>query len=207
MKIIGVTGNYPDSEYNISTANTFLNKGVSIYAVPDTALLRNGNPFFIPEYAPRCTMQVHLVARICRLGRYISPRFAHRYYDALTVGIAFTAQDLFEQLRAAGAPWDISKGFDGAAAVGTFKEIDEKDRRTARPYLRMEIDKNTELEVKTENMINSIENLISCVSKFYMLRQGDLIFTGSPGVSAVARIDTHVDAFLNEERLLSFNIK
>lgn len=207
MKIIGVAGNYPDAEYNISATNTFLNKGIVVYAVPDTALLRNGNPFFIPDYAPRCTMEVHLVARICRLGRYISPRFAHRYYDALTVGIAFTAQDLFEQLRSAGAPWDISKGFDGAAAVGTFKEMDEKDRQTASPHLRLEIDKNTELEVKTEYMINSIENLIAGISEFYTLRQGDLIFTGSPAISAVARIDTHVDAFFNEERLLSFNIK
>lgn len=207
MKIIGVIGNYSDSEYNIWTADTFLNKGITIYTVPDTALLRNGNPFFIPDYAPRCVMEVQLVARICRLGRYISPRFAYRYYDALTVGVAFTALDLFEQLRASGAPWDISKGFDGAAAVGTFKEVDEKDRLATRPHLRLDIDRNTELEVNTENMMNSIENLIAEISKFYTLRQGDLIFTGSTGISSVARMNTHVDAFLDGECLLSFNIK
>ena len=122
MKIIAVGMNY--AEHNKEFNNTLLSpKEPVIFMKPDSAILKDGKPFFIPDFTQRLDYETELVVRICRLGKHIAPRFAHRYYDAVTVGIDFTARDLQNGFRTQGLPWELSKGFDDSAVLGEFVPV------------------------------------------------------------------------------------
>jgi 2-keto-4-pentenoate hydratase/2-oxohepta-3-ene-1,7-dioic acid hydratase in catechol pathway len=121
MKIIAVGMNY--ALHNKELGNTLVNKEPVIFLKPDSALLKDGKPFFIPDFSERVEYETELVVRICRLGKNIAPRYAYRYYDAVTVGIDFTARDLQSRFRANGLPWELCKGFDSSAAIGDFVPI------------------------------------------------------------------------------------
>ena len=118
MKIIAVGMNY--ALHNKELGHTHENKEPVIFLKPDSAILKDGKPFFIPDFSNEVHYETEVVVRICRLGKNIAPRFAHRYYDAVTVGIDFTARDLQRKFREAGNPWELCKGFDNSAAIGTF---------------------------------------------------------------------------------------
>ena len=174
--------------------------------LPDSALLRERRPMFVPPFAERCSVQTHLAVRICRLGRCVSPRFAHRYYDAVTVGIDFTARDLQNKLRAEGKPWEISKGFDNSAVIGDFVSVSRfKDVQNLDFYL--DIDGNKVQHGNTSDMIFKIDELIAYISQFYTLKIGDLLYTGTPvGVGPVS-IGQHLEGYLEGEKLLDFYIR
>ena len=144
--------------------------------------------------------------RICRLGKNIAPRFAHRYYDAVTVGIDFTARDLQQKLRAEGKPWEISKGFDNSAVIGDFVSVDRfKDVQNLDFHLT--IDGNKVQEGNTRDMIFKIDELIAYISQFYTLKIGDLLYTGTPvGVGPVS-IGQHLEGYLEGEKLLDFYVR
>ena len=124
MKIIAIGMNY--AEHNKELNNTLLPEKPVIFMKPDSAILKDGKPFFIPEFTNRVDYETELVVRICRLGKHIAPRFAHRYYDAVTVGIDFTARDLQNDFRSKGLPWELCKGFDDSAVLGTFVPMDKE---------------------------------------------------------------------------------
>ena len=147
-----------------------------------------------------------MVVRICRLGKNIAPRFAHRYYDALTVGIDFTARDLQEKLRREGKPWEISKGFDNSAVVGDFIPVSRfKDVQNLDFHLN--IDGNKVQSGNTKDMIFMIDDLIAYISQFYTLKIGDLLFTGTPvGVGPVS-IGQQLEGYLENEKLLDFYVR
>jgi 2-keto-4-pentenoate hydratase/2-oxohepta-3-ene-1,7-dioic acid hydratase in catechol pathway len=232
MKIFGIGMNYRDHAIELEqSAPSILAREEGIYDEPvvftkcDSALITRGRPFFIPDYTKECEYETELVVRICRMGRSISERFAHRYYDAVTVGIDFTARDLQRRLRSQGLPWDIAKGFDGSAVIGEFRDFTnnkeallegaaQKDENhiVSQKLLEgvefhLDINGKTVQQGNSANMINSVDHIVSYVSQFFTLKTGDLIFTGTPiGVGQVY-IDDHLEGWMNGEKVLDFNVK
>ena len=215
MKLIVLYNNYPATALN--------EEALDVYTLPDTALLKDGKPFFIPDFANPCTIQGHLVVRICRLGRSISERFAHRYYDAVTVGATFTAENLRQELAEAQRPWDLAVGFDGAAAIGKMIPLYAPKQQT---QTEDEVGVNLHfkplpgdikfsilngetkiVEGVSTMMRNHIDKVIAQVSKHYTLRQGDLIFTGSPTLPQTVGINDKIMGYLGSEKVLQFNVK
>ncbi len=177
-----------------------------VFTKAESALLSDGKPFFIPDFTQRCDHECELVVRISRLGRSIPQRFAHRYYDAVTVGVDFTARDLQQQLRQRGLPWDICKGFDGSAAVGHFVPLSEvgdiQDLTFSLCRNGQEVQRG-----HTADMNYGVDELVSYISLFFTLKTGDLIFTGTPSGVGPVSIDDHIDGYLQGQHLLSFNVK
>ena len=177
-----------------------------IFMKADSALLKDHKPFFVPDHLGRIEYEGELVLRICRLGKSIPRRFAHRYYDAATVGIDFTARDLQNKLRAEGLPWELSKSFDGAAAIGEWVSADKfRDLQ----ILSFRLDKNgkTVQQALTSDMLFKIDDLIAYISQFFTLKTGDLLFTGTPaGVGEVA-VDDHLEGYIEDRKVLDFRCK
>ena len=133
MKIIAVGMNY--AQHNKELGHTQENSEPVIFMKPDSAILKDGKPFFVPDFSHEVHYETEVVVRICRLGKNIAPRFAHRYYDAVTVGIDFTARDLQRKFREAGNPWELCKGFDNSAAIGTFISLEQaQQEEKTNPY-------------------------------------------------------------------------
>ncbi len=178
-----------------------------IFTKADSALLTNGHPFFIPDFTHRCDYETELVVRISRLGRSIAPRFAHRYYDAVTVGIDFTARDLQKELRAKGHPWELCKGFDGSAVVGRFISKEALGRDIQDLHFHLDINGEKVQEGHTADMLRPVDELVSFISRFFTLKTGDLIYTGTPVGVGPVHIDDHLCGWLEDEKVLEFNVK
>jgi 2-keto-4-pentenoate hydratase/2-oxohepta-3-ene-1,7-dioic acid hydratase in catechol pathway len=204
MKIIAVGKNYADHALEFD-GTVERPSAPMIFMKPDSAILKNGKPFFVPDFLGRVEYEAEIVVRISNLGKNIPTRFAHRYYDAVTVGIDFTARDWQRQLIAEGAPWELSKGFDGAATLGEFVSTEGLDVNNL--SFRLDIDGKTVQSSNSSNMLFSIDEIVNYVSKYCTLRTGDLIFTGTPaGVGPVA-IDNHLQGYLQGEKVLDFYIR
>ena len=205
MKIFAVGWNYLNHNKEMNRA--LLPKEPVLFMKPDTALLKDGKPFFLPPFSERIEYETELVVRISRLGKNIAPRFAHRYYDAVTVGIDFTARDLQARLRAEGSPWEISKGFDGSAVVGDFIPVDEVAGNLQDLHFSLRLDGKEVQRGHTADMIFPVDEMIAYISRFYTLRMGDLLFTGTPeGVGPVA-IGNRLQGYLGERQLLDFHVR
>lgn len=205
MKIFAIGMNYP--AHNKEQVATLLNSGEPVlYTKPDSSLLKNRKPFFLPDELGRVEAQAELVVRVNRLGKGIPARFAHRYYDAFTVGINFVATDLLRRLRAEGLPWERAVGFDGAAVIGDWVE---KDRLPAPDDLcfALEINGQRVQEGRTAEMFHHVDALIANISRYTTLRTGDILFTGSPLPAAAVAIDDRVEGFLQETKVVQFNVK
>ncbi len=203
MKIICVGLNYARHAEELRMKQ---NADPLIFMKPDTALLRPGVPFFVPDWAERFDYELELIFRISRLGRYIDERFAHRYYDAVGLGIDFTARDLQEKLVEAGQPWEICKSFDQSAAISDFVDKNKVDDIG---NLNFRLLQNGEEKQRGNSceMIHSIDKIIAYVSRFFTLRIGDIIFTGTPpGVGGV-NIGDRLEGYLGDEKLLDIKIK
>ena len=208
MKIFGIGMNY--AQHNKELGETLLTEKRSrpvVFTKADSSLLNNGKPFFIPDFTTRCDYETELVVRICRLGRSISQRFAHRYYDAVTVGIDFTARDLQRELRDGGLPWDLCKGFDGSAAVGRFVEVAQMERPVQDLHFSLDINGQTVQRGHTADMLYTVDELVAYISQFFTLKMGDLIFTGTPVGVGPVHIDDHLEGYLEGEKVLEFNVK
>ena len=204
MKIFAIGLNY--ASHNKEMKRTFESKEPVLFMKPDTALLKNGNPFFMPDFSKEIHYETELVVKINRLGKNIDERFAHRYYDEITLGIDFTARDLQRKQKELGLPWEIAKSFDQSAAVGTFMS---KEAVADIQHLNFHLDINHQRvqQGNTMDMIYTVDRIISYISQFFTLKIGDLIFTGTPaGIGPVA-IDDHLQGFIEEEKLLDFWVK
>ncbi|KAA5435081.1 fumarylacetoacetate hydrolase family protein, partial [Bacteroides cellulosilyticus] len=155
MKIIAVGMNY--ALHNKELGHTLVNKEPVIFMKPDSAILKHGKPFFIPDFSDEVHYETEVVVRICRLGKNIAPRFANRYYDAVTVGIDFTARDLQRKFREAGNPWELCKGFDHSAAIGTFVPLEQAGGDLQRLDFRLEIDGKEVQHGNTSDMLFKVE--------------------------------------------------
>ena len=184
-----------------------------IFTKADSALLKDHKPFFIPDWSSRVDYEAELVVRICRLGKGIPVRFAHRYYDAMTVGIDFTARDLQEKARQKGLPWTICKGFDGSAVIGEWVEVEaigekEEGRDEKSGYhFHLDLNGQTVQQGNTVDMLYSIDELIAYISQFFTLKTGDLLFTGTPAGVGPVSIDDHLEGWLEDRKVLDFHCK
>lgn len=204
MKILAVGWNY--RLHNVEMGREEHPAAPTVFMKPETALLKDGKPFFLPHFSERIEHEVEVAVRICRLGKNIAPRFAYRYYDAFTVGVDFTARDLQARLREQGAPWEIAKAFDGSAALGTWVDKDTLPLEEGIPF-SLQINGTTVQSGNTRDMICSIDEIIAYVSRFFTLKMGDIIYTGTPqGVGAV-HINDHITGYLDDNKVLEFNVK
>lgn len=177
-----------------------------IFTKADSALLKDGKPFFVPEELGRVDYETELVVRICRLGKSIPERFAHRYYDAVTVGIDFTARDLQRKLRDEGKPWELCKGFDGSAAIGEWIDVD-KFRDIQAIHFHLDINGQTVQEGCSSDMLFKVDELVAYISRWFTLKTGDLIYTGTPVGVGPVNINDHLTGWIEDRKVLDFNVK
>lgn len=205
MKIFGIGMNYIQHNKELDGA-LYKTEAPVLFTKADSSLLKSGKPFFVPDFMGRIDYEAELVIRICRLGKNIPQRFAHRYYDAVTVGIDFTARDVQQQLREKGLPWDLSKSFDGAAAIGEWVG---KDKFLDVQALRFHLDINghTVQEGCTADMVFGIDEIVAYISQNFTLKTGDVIFTGTPAGVGPVHIDDHLEGYVEERKVLEFNCK
>lgn len=221
MKIFAVGMNYAQHNKEIKTA--LLQQGVNsadddrqrepvIFTKADSALLKDGKPFFVPDFMGRIDYETEVVVRICRLGKSIDEKFAHRYYDAVTLGIDFTARDMQKRLREEGQPWEIAKGFDGSAVIGEWIEkeklysperVGESEGIQALRF-RMEMNGELRQEGCTGDMLCSVDRLIAYISQYFTLKTGDLLFTGTPVGVGPVKPDDHIIGWLEGRKVLDF---
>jgi 2-keto-4-pentenoate hydratase/2-oxohepta-3-ene-1,7-dioic acid hydratase in catechol pathway len=204
MKIIAVGKNYRDHAIEFDGSNEKPAVPI-IFMKPDSAIIKNGKHFYVPDFMGRIDYEAEIVVRINKLGKSIPARFAHRYYDAITVGIDFTARDWQRELIAAGEPWDMSKGFDGSAVLGDFRPVEGYDINNVDFSLTI----NDEVVQKgnTSQMFFAVDEIIAYVSRFCTLKTGDLIFTGTPAGSGPATIGTHLKGYIGEDKVLDFHVR
>ncbi len=202
MKIICIGRNY--AEHAKELGNEIPENPV-IFMKPDTAILKKGSDFYIPEFSDDVHYELEVVLKISKGGKYIQEEKASNYFEEIGLGIDFTARDLQSQLKAKGLPWELAKGFDGSAVVSEFHKKSNFDMKN----LNFSLIKNKEKvqDGNTSMMIFSPEKIIAFVSQYFTLKTGDLIFTGTPqGVGKVAENDI-LQAFLEEQKVLDLRIQ
>lgn len=207
MKIICVGLNYKSHNDEMKRAEASIPSEPVLFLKPDSSLLKKDEPFFIPDFSTNIEHEVEVVVRINKVGKNIATRFAHRYYDQITIGIDMTARDIQAKLKAKGLPWEISKSFDNSAIVGQF--VDKNQLSKAIDQLDFELKKN-DIEVQkgnTSQMIHSIDTLIAYASQYFTLKIGDLLFTGTPAGVGRINIDDHLEAYLDNHKLLDLYIR
>ena len=203
MKIICIGRNY--AKHIEELKNERPNEPV-IFMKPDSAILLKQHPFVIPEFSNDIHHEIELIVKINKVGKYIDTKFAHKYYDEISVGIDFTARDLQNDLKAKGLPWEKAKSFDGSAVIGEFLP---KSQFNSLENITFELTNNSKTVQKgnASYMLWKIDELISYVSQYFTLKIGDIIFTGTPeGVSAVKTEDV-LEGFLEGHKLFSIQIK
>ncbi|PZX50286.1 2-keto-4-pentenoate hydratase/2-oxohepta-3-ene-1,7-dioic acid hydratase in catechol pathway [Algoriphagus ratkowskyi] len=177
-----------------------------VFLKPDTALLKDGAPFFYPDFSKNIHHEAELVLKISKQGKCIEKKFAHRYFDEIGMGIDFTARDLQDQCKAKGLPWEIAKGFNGASPIGGFKAVDDfEDLKNIDFHLT--INGETRQKGNTSLMLFDFGTIIEYVSRFFMLKKGDLIYTGTPAGVGPVQIGDQLKGFIGTEKLLDFEVK
>ena len=203
MKIFAVGMNY--ASHNKELNHTFEITEPVIFMKSDSAL-KDGKPFFYPDFSSEIHYETEIVIKICRLGKNIAERFAYRYYDEMTVGIDFTARDLQARLREQRLSWELCKAFDNSAAIGKFLPVAGLgDLNQLSFYL--DINGQTVQQGNTQHMIFSFEKIIAYVSRFFTLRTGDLIYTGTPEGIGPVKVGDHLQGYLGGRLVLDFYVR
>jgi len=203
MKIIAIGRNYIEHAKELN--NPIPEKPV-IFLKPDTALLKDNRDFYYPDFSKNIHYEVEIVLRVCKEGKHIGAKFAHNYYDAIGLGIDFTARDIQQHHKEKGLPWELAKAFDGSASVS---DLLPKTAYNDVYALDFRLDKNGETVQRgnTGDLIFSFEDILVFVSQYITLRKGDLIFTGTPaGVGPVA-IGDYLEGFIGDQRMFHFHVK
>jgi 2-keto-4-pentenoate hydratase/2-oxohepta-3-ene-1,7-dioic acid hydratase in catechol pathway len=203
MKIICIGLNY--RKHALEMGRPFPEDPV-VFLKPDSAILRNNKPFFLPDFSNDIQYEIEVVVKITKLGKGIEPRFAQRYYDEITLGIDVTARDIQSRMSKAQLPWELSKCFDGAAPVGRFVPVSSVKNMDDLNF-RLDINGKTVQQGNTSDMIFSVNEIISFVSRYFTLKTGDLIFTGTPPGVGPLHKDDHLEGFLEDKLLIDFKIK
>ena len=204
MKIIAVGKNY--REHALEFDGTGEKPAVPIiFMKPDSAIIKNGKHFYVPDFLGQIDYEAEIVVRINKLGKSIPARFAHRYYDAITVGIDFTARDMQRRLIAAGEPWDMSKGFDGSAVLGEFRPVEQYDINNI--DFSLTINDEVVQSASSSQMLFPVDEVIAYVSRFCTLKTGDLIFTGTPAGAGPVQIGTHLKGYIGDDKVLDFHVR
>jgi 2-keto-4-pentenoate hydratase/2-oxohepta-3-ene-1,7-dioic acid hydratase in catechol pathway len=205
MKIICVGRNYAE---HAAELNNPIPTSPLLFMKPATAVLRDGKPFYYPDFSKDIHHEIEIVVKISKSGKHIEPKFAHKYYQEISVGIDFTARDLQEECKKKGQPWEIAKAFDHSAVLGEFLPLAEAERDEAGNFAFSLLKNDVVVQSGSSgDMITGIDGLIAYASKFFTLQVGDLLFTGTPkGVSAV-QIGDQLTGLLGSKVLLQCSIK
>ncbi|ARS37835.1 fumarylacetoacetate hydrolase family protein [Pontibacter actiniarum] len=203
MKILAIGRNY--AEHIAELKNEVPDEPV-IFFKPDTAVLRNNEPFYYPEYSNDVHYEVELLLRIGREGKNIEKKFAHKYYDAIGLGIDFTARDLQAKAKAKGLPWTLAKGFNGSAPVSEFLPLaDFPDLQNI--GFRLEVNGETKQRGNSGMMLYDFDDIIAYISKFITLKKGDIIYTGTPEGVGPVKIGDRLEGYVEDKKLLNFEVK
>ena len=203
MKIICVGRNYTD---HIKELDNKKPKDPVLFLKPQTAIINKGQPFFIPSFSEEIHYELEVIIKINRLGRFIEKKFSHKYYDKIGLGIDFTARDLQLELKNKGLPWEKAKAFDGSCLIGDWKN--KKDFNNI-DNIDFRLTKNNEIvqNSNTSLMLWKVDELIEYISKFFTLKIGDIIFTGTPAGVGKVKLNDKLKGYMNDDELLSINIK
>ena len=203
MKIICIGRNYAEHAKELNNA---IPAEPLFFLKPDSAIIRRNLPFFYPGFSKDVHHEVELVLKINRLGKNIAERFAHKYYSEIGIGIDFTARDIQKECKAKGLPWEKAKAFDGSAPLGKFLPKSSLADLNALNF-HLDINQKTVQKGNTENLLFSFDTIISYVSKFFTLKIGDLIFTGTPAGVGAVKIGDHLECFIEDKKLLEFDVR
>ena len=203
MKIICIGRNYVNHAKEL---NHPVPEEPIFFMKPDSAIIKNNKPFFLPDFSREIHHEVEIVLKICRVGKNINEKFAHRYYSEIGIGIDFTARDLQRKSIEQGKPWEISKAFDGSAPLGKFLKKNKLPDINSINF-QLDINGKTVQKGNTKDLIFSFDNLIAYISRFVTLKTGDLIFTGTPAGVGTVKIGDHLTASIEGILLLDFFIK
>ena len=203
MKIICIGRNYND---HISELKNKITNEPLFFLKPDTAIQPKGHPFFIPDFSNNIHYEVELVIKVSKNGKNINEEFSHKYYEEIGLGIDFTARDIQNQCKELGHPWEKAKGFDGSAQI-SHKFINKNDLDLNNICFKLEKNQQIVQNGNSKDMIYSFDYIISYVSKFYTIRAGDLIYTGTPAGVDRVEIGDKLIGYLEEEKILLVNIK
>jgi len=203
MKILAIGQNYVEHNKELNSKNP---TEPVVFMKPDTALLKNNKPFYIPDFTDELHYETELIVKINRLGKNIAPKFAHRYYNEIGLGVDFTARDIQRRLKAEGKPWEVCKAFDNSAVIGNFLPVEQfgnvQDIR-----FRLDLNGETVQNGHSADMIFPIDELIAYVSRFFTLKIGDILFTGTPvGVGKVA-VGDRLEGYIFDNKMFDFNVK
>ena len=202
MKIICIGQNYLEHIKELSNVKS---KEPIVFLKPDTALIPKDRPFFIPNFSNEIHYELEVVIKIKKPGRYIERKYSSQYYDEITLGIDFTARDLQKKLREKGHPWEKSKSFDGSTLVGNFLNKNDLPPTFNLNFHLLKNDSIVQSE-NTKNMIWPIDELIEHISKFFTLKIGDLIFTGTPSGVGEVSFEDNLKGFLEGKELFDINV-
>ena len=203
MKIICIGRNYLDHAKELGNKIT---TSPLFFLKPDTAIQPKGHPFFIPDFSNNIHFEVELVVKISKNGKNIDEKFAHKYYDEIGIGIDFTARDIQEDCKKKGLPWEKAKGFDGSAQISN-EFINKKSLNLEDINFSLNLNNSLMQKDNSKNMIFSFDQIISYISKYYTLRAGDLIYTGTPSGVGKVEIGDSLSCFINGREMLKVNIK
>ena len=202
MKIFGIGRNYAA---HIEELNNERPTEPVVFTMPDTALLIKNRPFFYPSFSNDIHHEVEIVVKISKVGKNIDENFAHTYYNEIGMGIDFTARDLQQKAKGKGLPWAIAKGFNNAAPISKFVSKDSVDLNNLN--FSLTVDGETKQQGNTKMMLFSIDYMISYLSKYFLLKKGDLIFTGTPKGVGPVNIGNRLEVFLEDKKMLHVDIK
>ena len=203
MKIICIGRNYLDHAKELGNK---IPTSPLFFLKPDTAIQPKGHPFFIPDFSNNIHFEVELVVKISKNGKNIDEKFAHKYYDEIGIGIDFTARDIQEDCKKNGLPWEKAKGFDGSAQVSN-EFINKKSLKLEDINFSLNLNNSLMQKGNSKNMIFSFDHIISYISKYYTLRAGDLIYTGTPSGVGKVEIGDSLSCFINGREMLKVKIK
>lgn len=203
MKIIAIGRNYAEHAKEL---NNPVPTVPVIFMKPDTALLRENKPFYHPDFSEDIHHEIEIVLKVCKEGKHINEKFAANYYDEIALGVDFTARDIQQKHKEKGLPWELAKAFDGSAPVSHFVP---KDKFTDLYNLNFKLDINGEVRQQgnTRDLLFSFERIIAFISRYITLKKGDLIFTGTPEGVGRVNIGDHLEAYLENDKMLDFYVK
>lgn len=203
MKIIAIGRNYAEHAKEL---NNPIPTVPVIFMKPDTAVLRDNKPFYHPEFSTDIHHEIELVLKVSKEGKHIAEKFASNYFDEIGLGIDFTARDIQQKHKEKGLPWELAKAFDNSAPISKFiPKADFKDLNNLN--IRLDLNGKTVQDGNTKDLLFSFEYIIAFVSKYISLKKGDLIFTGTPQGVGKVNIGDHLEGYLENEKLLDFDIR
>lgn len=202
MKILCVGRNYSEHAKELGNA---VPENPVIFSKPDTALLKNGEAFYLPSFSSDVHHEVELVIKINKVGKKIQEKFARNYFSEIGLGIDFTARDVQSELKAKGLPWELAKAFDGSAPIGNFINMENMDLKN----IDFSLQKNGQTVQKgnSAQMIFSFEQIVSFVSQYFTLKVGDLIYTGTPAGVSQVNIGDKLEGFIGNDLMLTCDVK